>query len=114
MSRTGDFDANGKAFIHGKLGILEPAVHESGFVKMDIVLIPGIAFSVNGDRIGFGKGYYDKYLTKYLPGKLPLLIAPVFDFQITDGFISEPHDIPVDVIVSELRVIHTNSGRGIL
>ena len=102
---AGDFPYKG--FKRGSLGIMEPADLCDDFVKMDIVIIPGIAFTESGNRIGFGKGYYDKYLGTYPPGMMPLLIAPVYDFQITEEFASDDHDVPVDIIVSEKRIFHT-------
>ncbi len=105
MRVPGSENSDDDRFHRGELGILEPAGSDYSFTAMDIVLIPGIAFSETGNRIGFGKGYYDKYLAEYYPEDLPLIIAPVFDFQIISGIIAESHDIPVDIIVTESKII---------
>ncbi|MFA7205242.1 5-formyltetrahydrofolate cyclo-ligase [Candidatus Nomurabacteria bacterium] len=99
-------DING--FIRGKLGILEPTVLPEKEPDMDIVIIPGIAFTTEGKRIGFGKAYYDRYLGSYDILSRPLIIAPVFDFQIVDDFSVSLHDIPINVIVSESEVLRTD------
>jgi 5-formyltetrahydrofolate cyclo-ligase len=80
---------------------------EQAFVEMDWVFIPGIAFDLEGNRIGYGKGYYDRYLAEYPAGHRPLLIAPAFEFQLFDTVAHEEHDIPVDMIVTEDRIIDT-------
>ena len=52
-----------KDFILGKYNILEPVTkQEISSEQIDILLIPGILFDITGNRIGYGKGYYDKYL----------------------------------------------------
>ncbi len=71
--------------------------------KIDVVIVPGIAFDMHGRRIGSGRGYYDMFLEK-LKGKIPI-IALAYDFQIVDKIPEEPHDIRVDKIITEKRVI---------
>ena len=90
----------------GAMGILEPrtAVQAEKPEKMDWIFIPGIAYDLEGGRIGYGKGYYDRYLSQY-ENKIPLLIAPAYDFQIIPPIKREAHDIPVDLIVTESRII---------
>ncbi len=71
---------------------------------LDIIIVPGIAFDEKGRRIGSGKGYYDTFLSE-LKGKKPI-IALAFDFQIVDEIPSEPHDVHMDKIVTEKRIIN--------
>ncbi|MDD4717417.1 MAG: 5-formyltetrahydrofolate cyclo-ligase, partial [Eubacteriales bacterium] len=52
--------------------------------------------------------YYDRYLGSYDILSRPLIIAPVFDFQIVDDFSVSLHDIPINVIVSESEVLRTD------
>jgi len=99
-----------KQFSKGRLGINEPQSADFSFNEMDIVFIPGIAFDITGNRIGFGKGYYDKYLSKYPQNKRPFIIALVYDFQVLDKIPSQNHDIPVNLIVTDKRIIENRSG----
>ena len=96
-----------KTFHNGTLGIKEPDLVSDKFIPMDIIIIPGVAFSAQGDRIGFGKGYYDKYLAQYGPNDLPVLIAPIFEFQIINEIFTDELDVPVDIIVTENECIRT-------
>ena len=89
----------------GYLGIPEPPFQEKqlSVLDVDLVIIPGAGFDVSGSRIGYGGGYYDRLLSglqKYIP-----VIAPVFGEQIMDVIPSEPHDIRVQMIVTDSRVI---------
>lgn len=63
-----------------------------------LVVMPGAVFSVHKDRIGYGGGYYDRYLSKY---PMCNTIAVCYNFQIVDDIQAELHDIKPDVIVSE-------------
>jgi 5-formyltetrahydrofolate cyclo-ligase len=63
-----------------------------------LVLMPGVAFSMEGGRIGYGKGYYDIYLEQHYLSKK---IAGGYDFQIVDDLPIEEHDIKPDFIISE-------------
>ena len=67
----------------------------------DIALIPGLAFSNNGFRIGYGKGVYDRLLENSSCIKIGLC----YDFQIVKRLNLEDGDIPMDIIVSEKRSI---------
>jgi len=66
-----------------------------------ICIIPLLAIDEKGNRIGFGKGYYDKFLED----KKCIKIGICYDFQIIKGIPCEPHDIPLDLIISEKRTI---------
>lgn len=64
--------------------------------KIDIAIIPGMAFTNTGDRLGRGKGYYDRLLPKL---KCPLL-GLAFPFQVVDNIPCESHDVKMDEIVT--------------
>jgi len=102
-----------KQFSPGRLGIMEPVMDSNEFNKIEVVFIPGIAFDITGNRIGFGKGYYDRYLSKYSREERPYTIALIYDFQLLDKIPSQKHDIPVDLIVTEKRIIETDRGMNI-
>ena len=87
----------------GKFGILEPIeTMKIAYKNIDLVLVPGIVFDKEGHRIGYGFGYYDKFLRK-VPKAIKIGLA--FDFQVVDKIPREMHDIPVDLIVTEERVV---------
>lgn len=94
----------------GKFGIPEPS-HASKvpLSKLDLILVPGVAFDFHGGRIGYGKGYYDAFLKK-VPGAIKVGLA--YDFQVVAHFKKEPHDIFVDRIITEKRTIDCTKLRG--
>lgn len=107
MGKSCEDDSGFSGFKAGELGIPEPGQYTEEPPVMDIIIIPGIAFSPEGHRIGYGKGYYDKYISQYPSDGLPPVIAPAFEFQIVPQIIPSAYDIPVDVIVTEQRVLFT-------
>ena len=68
--------------------------------NIDVVIIPGIAFDKSGNRLGFGSGYYDKFLTLHTS---IYKIALAFDFQLIDSIDIQEHDVPMDLIITENR-----------
>lgn len=90
----------------GCMGIPEPAVPEERrreIDDVDLVIMPGAAFDVRGNRIGYGGGYYDKLLSGMK--KDAPLIAVAYEEQVVDRVPVEPHDIRVDMIVTDRRLI---------
>jgi len=73
--------------------------------KIDLVLLPGLAFSEDGLRLGYGKGVYDRLLAD----TNALKIGVAYDFQVIDHFESESHDIKVDFVITEKRIIKTRN-----
>lgn len=71
---------------------------------IEVVIVPGVAYDRLGHRIGRGKGYYDRMLSS----SRALKIGVGYDFQFFDEFESEPHDVAMDIVVTEKRcvVIH--------
>lgn len=67
-----------------------------------LIIMPGSVFDLQGHRIGYGGGYYDKYLSRY---PMCRTMAICFDLQIVEKLPAEAHDICPQVIVSERRVI---------
>ena len=87
----------------GSFGILEPIdLMKIAYKNINLVLVPGIAFDKEGHRIGYGFGYYDKFLAK-VPKAVKIGLC--FDFQVVDKIPLETHDVPVDFIVTEKRVV---------
>ncbi|WP_163328378.1 5-formyltetrahydrofolate cyclo-ligase [Desulfurobacterium thermolithotrophum] len=90
----------------GYLSILEPPLEYSRVVKkIDVVFVPGIVFDLHCFRIGYGGGFYDRFLAKQ---KVRTKIGICFDFQIVERVPRDPFDIPMDVVVSEKREIRRN------
>ena len=91
----------------GSWGILEPdedKTKEIGIDDIDIVLAPGVAFDENCNRLGYGKGYYDKLLCSK-KGLKPLVIGLAYEEQIVDALPCYPHDIKMDMIITDKRII---------
>ena len=90
----------------GNFGIEEAEGNDFLNGKIDIVIVPGIAFNEKGGRIGFGKGYYDKFFSeREKNGDKILKISLAYDFQIDNRFKEEEHDKNVDIIITEKRII---------
>ena len=84
----------------GNFGVLEPSeVIELG--NIDIVIVPGVAFDKKLNRIGYGMGYYDNFLPKINAKR----IGFAFDLQIVDSILKSKHDIPMDMIITESRIL---------
>ena len=80
---------------------------------LDLIIVPAVAFDYSKNRIGFGGGYYDTFLSRILlndqnNGKnrnKPLVIGVCYDFQLIDYIPSEVHDIKMDCIITEKNII---------
>lgn len=91
----------------GAFGVREPAEEDLNFIspdQIDLVIAPGLAFDRRGGRIGYGKGYYDRLLSR-LGSKVPR-IALAFDFQVLDTVPQEESDIRVDAIITEKSMMN--------
>ena len=69
-------------------------------VEADLILIPGLAIDHAGNRIGYGAGHYDRFLSRNRSAD-SLLVAVVFDGQIHEALPAEEHDIRMDAVVTE-------------
>ncbi|AKG74004.1 5-formyltetrahydrofolate cyclo-ligase [Salinicoccus halodurans] len=74
--------------------------------EVDLIVVPGLIYSDTGYRIGYGGGFYDRFLQDYQGLKVSLL----FDEQIGE-VVTEEHDIPVDVLITPERIIDAKSRR---
>ena len=86
------------------MGILEP-IDDSNYIdkrEIDLILVPGVVFDLNGNRIGYGWGYYDRYLQdiKEIRNKVVL----DYDLQIVDSINPDIHDIAFDYIITNTRL----------
>ena len=110
-------------FTKGSFGISEPAntgeemlfdIHRGDTENRRIlVMVPGVAFDKNGNRMGYGGGYYDRFLmdidgslTSVSIGRMQVTkIGVSYDYQIVDEIPVEKHDVRMDMIISEARII---------
>jgi len=96
-----------KDLIPGPRGVLEPDASRCKVVpleRIDIALIPGLAFDEKGGRIGSGKGYYDRLIPRL--AITTRKVALTFEEQIIPQVPMEPHDKHVDIIITDERVIY--------
>lgn len=87
-------------------GILEPIGDNNNFDvdKLDLLVMPGVAFDNSGNRIGYGGGYYDRFLEKNKTNAEKIALA--YEFQILNSINNEKHDVKVDKIITEERIIN--------
>lgn len=71
----------------------------------DIIVIPGIAFSINGDRLGFGTGHYDRYFAKVKSAKNITKIGVCFHENLYEYLPRKSHDIRMDYVITEKTII---------
>ncbi len=90
----------------GYMGISEPkpvADREVNAEDLDLIMLPGVAFDDRGGRLGYGGGYYDRLIGGII--NRPPLIAVAYEEQIVEEVPTAEHDIKVDMIVTDRRVI---------
>lgn len=92
----------------GAYGIPEPrpeALRPVDPRQIDLLIVPGVAFDLQGNRLGYGGGYYDRFFDRLRPG-VPL-VALAFELQLVERVPVEPWDRRMDWLVTEKRTIHT-------
>jgi 5-formyltetrahydrofolate cyclo-ligase len=94
--------------VTGKFGVREPAAGcpEIPLEKFDLVLVPGVAFDLRGNRLGRGRGFYDRLLEEISGVKCGV----GYDFQLLENIPAEPHDGEVDFIFTPLRCVKSKKG----
>jgi 5-formyltetrahydrofolate cyclo-ligase len=70
---------------------------------IDLVLVPGVVFDQAGNRLGYGFGFYDRFLVSLRSGVRRVALA--YSFQLVEKLPAEEHDCPVDLIVTEKKLI---------
>jgi len=109
------FHRAGGTLAPGAFGLLEPAASapEVALDTLDVVIAPGLAFDAEGRRLGFGGGFYDGAFgpAANAPRGAPtrkrraVLIGLAFDFQIVARCPASDADVPVDLVVTDARVL---------
>jgi 5-formyltetrahydrofolate cyclo-ligase len=94
--------------VAGPFGINEPrpSCPVAAPEEIDLILVPGVAFDAKGFRLGYGEGYYDRFL----PLTSGTSIGLAYSFQLVKTVFPEKHDWPVDFIVTEEITIETSAG----
>lgn len=90
----------------GCFHVMEPVTTTKVRRKRALVLTPGLVFDQNGNRIGYGKGYYDNYF-----GRFPELtrLGVAFQHQVEDAFLSDENDIAMEYLVTEREMMLINA-----
>lgn len=87
--------------VQKKLGIMEPELDEYFKGRIDLVIVPGVAFDRNKNRLGRGKGYYDRFFRKFKPVK----IGVGFDCQLLKTVPTNKYDQKMDIIITPNNTI---------
>ena len=87
----------------GNFDILEPNEHakKANTKEIELLFIPGLAFGTGCERLGRGGGYFDRFLSK----SCGLKIGLAYEFQIFDSLPVQKHDIKMDMIITDARMI---------
>lgn len=91
----------------GMYGIREPDKLKSEkavFTEKSLCIVPGLAFGIKGERLGKGKGYYDRFLSEFT-GKT---VGLSFEDRISDSIPMEKHDIKIDYLATENKIYKTD------
>lgn len=84
----------------GSFNIEEPdGTNLTDISEIEVVIVPAVAYDRHGNRVGRGKGYYDRLLADTKATK----IGMAYDFQIFDEIDTDPFDIPVDIVITDRR-----------
>lgn len=88
-------------FVKGAYGILEPPrIFAADVSQIDVAIIPGVAFDKCGNRMGFGEGYYDRFLSQFKGTKIGI----GYKFQCEYNIECDEYDIPMDYIINEEEI----------
>lgn len=85
-------------FTEGSFHVMEPTGQRKICKETPLVLVPGLAFDTQGRRMGYGKGYYDKYFARYLGC---MKIGVCYEMQIIDEVPTGQYDIPMNMVATE-------------
>jgi len=103
--------AAGAALVPGRFGLIEPdpEAPEVPVERIDVVIVPGLAFDAGGRRLGYGGGYYDEAGTRMRAAGRGLLVGFGYDFQVVDACPWGEGDVVLDMVVTDARVMRPAS-----
>lgn len=84
-----------------KAEFVRPVEHS----EVDIVIVPGVGFDVHGNRLGYGGGFYDRFLAGLRRDVSAVAIC--YELQLRNDLVAEEHDLPMDWVITEKRAIKT-------
>ena len=90
-----------------KMGILTPDSNQTSSGPFDIAITPGVGFTSSGNRLGYGRGYYDRWFSK---NAVKTKIGLAFEIQVVETLPIEDTDVALDMLVTEKRIIDLRSG----
>ena len=91
--------------VENKYGILEPVFNEENIVNSNestFIIVPALVLDNNKNRMGYGGGFYDKYLSE---NKYLCSVGVAYDFQIVEKVPTEENDVPLDIIVTNRGIV---------
>ena len=88
-------------FEEGNFHVMEPKGDNPVNWEKALVIVPGVAFDKRGNRMGYGKGYYDHFLENH---KDVITMAASYELQIMYEVPTESHDVPLDYVATEKRI----------
>ncbi|MFN2557811.1 MAG: 5-formyltetrahydrofolate cyclo-ligase [Nitriliruptorales bacterium] len=97
------------ALVPGFRGVREPPGQSIAADQLDVVVVPGVAFDTGGGRLGQGGGHYDRLLAR-LPARI-LRVGFCLALQLVTSVPRDPHDLAVDVLVTEEGAVRTMARR---
>jgi 5-formyltetrahydrofolate cyclo-ligase len=92
---------------HGILTVAGPQISQAESV--DVAIVPGLAFTTRGERLGYGRGNYDRFFARH---RVTWKVGLAFSCQIVGNVAGEPHDVPMDLVVTEREVWSRDLGLG--
>lgn len=94
--------AYGNGNLHaGNFNVNEPDGESVAPDTLDLIVVPGVAFDVELNRLGRGKGYYDRLLARTTAIKVGIC----YDFQLLDSVPSDEHDVKMDMVITPDRLV---------
>ncbi len=92
-----------KDLVEGKFGIKEPKKADTPMEHIEVFVVPGIAFDFDGYRLGFGKGFYDKLISRKRAHQC--FIGVCYEFQLLERLPRDIWDEKVDIVVTERSLV---------
>jgi 5-formyltetrahydrofolate cyclo-ligase len=95
----------------GKLNLRVPDPEKITIVdpgSLDLILVPAVTFDLNGNRLGMGAGYYDRFLTQ---ASKACTLGVAWSFQIVPFVAAEEHDVPVQYVITEEKITICSKGK---
>lgn len=90
----------------GAFQIEEPTGNETvSTTAIDLIIVPGVAYDARGNRVGRGKGYYDRLLAESKATK----IGVGYEFQVVDDIEADEHDVKMDIVITDRHYYHIRS-----